>query len=233
MSHAAGGSTPRNQWAPDARALGVVGDRWVMVIVRDLAAGPLRRKTLGRLLPGLSAGALQERLNHMEEAGLLVRHRESALPPRVDFELTAEGHALARVVAVLARWELRTRWSPPREDEWIDIGAWFRLATLLVPYEPQPAEADGELALEVGDADGAEPERYAFLRRDGRARLERRHAPDADARLSGSQDAWVRALSPGGTLAELTVSGRTELASAFLALFASEAAGSTEGNRRS
>lgn len=232
MSHAAEGSTPRHQWAPDARALGVVGDRWVMVIVRDLAAGPLRRKTLGRLLPGLSAGALQERLNHMEEAGLLVRHRESALPPRVDFELTEAGYALARVVAELARWELRTRWSAPREDEWVDIGAWFRLATLLVPHEAPSPAADGVLALEIRGDGETELERYTFIRQAGRARLERRDTPEAEARLSGAPDAWVRALSPGGMLTELDVRGRVELASAFLELFASEPVGSHEHDAR-
>jgi DNA-binding HxlR family transcriptional regulator len=232
MSHAGGGSTPRHQWAPDARALGVVGDHWVMVIVRDLAAGPLRRKTLGRLLPGLSAGALQERLNQMEKASLLVRHRESALPPRVDFELTEQGHALARVVAELARWELRTRWSAPREDEWIDVGAWFRLATLLVGHDAPSTAVEGELALEVDALEGGEPERYAFVRRAGRALLERRAAPAADARLGGSQDAWVRALSPGGTIAELTVSGRAELARAFLELFAAGPDAPRDGERR-
>ncbi|HEX7292775.1 MAG TPA: winged helix-turn-helix transcriptional regulator, partial [Conexibacter sp.] len=54
-----GGEKPRRQWAPDARALSVVGDRWVMVIVRDLASGPLRLEALRRWLPGVSAGALE------------------------------------------------------------------------------------------------------------------------------------------------------------------------------
>ena len=64
-----GGEKPRRQWAPDARALGVVGDRWVMVIVRDLASGPLRLEALRRWLPGVSAGALEARLSRMAEAG--------------------------------------------------------------------------------------------------------------------------------------------------------------------
>jgi DNA-binding HxlR family transcriptional regulator len=231
LAETAGDGTPRNQWAPDARALGVVGDRWMLVIVRDLAGGPLRRKTLGCLLPGLSAGALQERLHHMEKAGLLVRHRESALPPRVDFELTEQGYALADALAELARWELRTRWSAPRADEWVDVGACFRLAPLLARAAGREAEHDDELALELLEPDGSVQEQYAFVRHGGRARLDRRRAPVADARLSGTQEAWVRALSPGGTIAALAVSGREPVAAAFLELFASAAAAARGGDR--
>lgn len=219
MPQAAGNSTPRHQWAPDARALSVVGDRWVLVIVRDLATGPLRRKTLDRLLPGISAGALQERLRDMEKAGLIVRHRQSALPPRVDLELTEQGRALAGAIAELARWELRTRWTAPRADEWVDVGACFRLAPLLAATAPDPSQLEGELALEVLTPDERRREQHAFTCRVGRARVERRAAPDADGVLSGTEAAWVRALSPGGTLATLTVRGREQLAQAFLALF--------------
>ena len=105
------GDRPRRQWAPDARALSVVGDRWVMVIVRDLASGPLRLEALRRWLPGVSAGALESRLSRMAEAGLIVRRRRRSLPPRVDLELTERGHALVEAIGELARWELRTQWS--------------------------------------------------------------------------------------------------------------------------
>jgi DNA-binding HxlR family transcriptional regulator len=209
------GSKLHSQWAPDARALSVVGDQWVLVIVRDLAAGPLRRNALGRLLPGVSAGALQERLGRMVEAGLIARHRESSLPPRVDLELTERGRALAGAIAELASWELRTQWSQPREDEWVDVAACFRLAPLLDCSSERP---DGELELLVTDD---EPAAYAFVRQGGRARIETRRAPDADARLGGTRAAWVRALSPRGTLADLTVDGEQRLAATFLDLFAS------------
>jgi len=208
------GSKPRGQWAPDARALSVVGDQWVLVIVRDLAAGPLRRNALGRLLPGLSAGALQERLDRMVEAGLIVRRRESSLPPRVDLELTERGRALAGAIADLARWELRSQWSAPRAEEWVDVAACFRLAPLL---DAPGGEPEGELELVVL---GAEPRAYAFVRRGGGARLETRPAPDADARVAGTEDAWVRALSPGGGLDQLAREGEERLATAFLGLFA-------------
>jgi len=209
------GDRPRRQWAPDARALSVVGDRWVMVIVRDLASGPLRLEALRRWLPGVSAGALESRLSRMAEAGLIVRRRRRSLPPRVDLELTERGHALVEAIGELARWELRTQWSRPREDEWIDVGACFRLAPLL---PRAAATADGRLALTISDATGG-PEHYTFVREHGRARIERRASPDSDARMTGTEAAWVKALSPESPPSSLQVTGNPTLAAEFLDLF--------------
>jgi len=209
------GSRPRRQWAPDARALSVVGDRWVMVIVRDLASGPLRLEALRRWLPGVSAGALEARLKRMGEAGLITRRRRRSLPPRVDLELTEPGRALGEAIGELARWELRTQWSRPREDEWIDVGACFRLAPLL----PRAAAAiDGRLALTIVDAaDG--PEHYTFVREHDRARIERRDTPNPDARMSGAEASWVKALSPENSPSNLEITGNPALAAEFLDLF--------------
>jgi DNA-binding HxlR family transcriptional regulator len=219
MPHAQSGSKPRRQWAPDARALGIVGDRWVMVIVRDLAAGPLRLDTLRRWLPGVSAGALEARLVRMAEQGLIVRRRRRSLPPRVDLELTERGHALVDAIAELARWELRTHWSAPEADEWVDVGACFRLAPFLSPLDGDAA-ATGTLALAILDEDGAPSDHYAYVRDGARARIEHRPAPDADASAAGTPETWVRALSPQGTAAELRIAGRRSLATGFLRLFA-------------
>ena len=211
------GAKPRRQWAPDARALSIVGDRWVMVIVRDLASGPLRLESLRRWLPGVSAGAREARLSRMAEAGLITRRRRRSLPPRVDLELTERGRALGDAIGELARWELRTQWSRPREDEWIDVGACFRLAPLL-PRDT--ATADGRLALTILDgADDDGPEHYTFVRERGRARIERQDARDADARMRGSQAAWVKALSPERSPASLDITGNPDLAAEFLDLF--------------
>jgi DNA-binding HxlR family transcriptional regulator len=208
---------PRRQWAPDARALSVVGDRWVMVIVRDLASGPLRLEALRRWLPGVSAGALEARLSRMAEEGLITRRRRRSLPPRVDLELTERGHALMDAIGELARWELRTHWSRPREDEWVDVGACFRLAPLL---PRAAATADGRLVLTI--ADGAEvggPEHYTYVREHGRARIERQAASDPDAHMTGTQTAWVTALSPESTPTSLQITGDPDLAAEFLDLF--------------
>lgn len=209
------GDKPRQQWAPDARALSVVGDPWVMVIVRDLATGPLRLQELRHWLPGVSSGAVEARLQKMEAAGLITRRRHRALPPRVDLALTEKGLGLVETIGELARWELRTQWSRPRANEWIDVGACFRLAPLLPAAGPV---SDGTLALAITNAPGG-AEHYAFVREAGRARVEPHDDPDADARLAGTQAAWVRALSPEGAPAQLASEGDTALAAEFLDLF--------------
>src|SRR3954447_19415782 len=79
---------PYDQWSPDARALDLVGDKWTLLIIRDLAAGPRRFVELQRVLPGISTEQLRSRLNRMVADGLLTRQRYREVPPRVDYELT-------------------------------------------------------------------------------------------------------------------------------------------------
>lgn len=215
---------PRRQWAPDARALSVVGDRWLMVIVRDLAAGPLRLDELRRWLPGVSAGALESRLAKMAEEGLIVRRRLRSLPPRVDLELTERGRALLPVIGQIARWELSTQWSQPRADEWVDVAACFRLAPFL-----RLDDDDGrprELALTVERA--GVPEHYVFVQESGRTRVEHRGAAAPATRMSGSEAGWIEALSPARDAGGLRIEGDRALADAFLARFETAGAGAQE-----
>ncbi len=125
---------PYNQWAPDARALDLVGDKWTLLIVRDLVAGPRRFVELQRVLPGISTEQLRSRLNRMVADGLLTRQRYREVPPRVDYELTERARDLLPVVGALARWGSRWAWSPPEPDEAVDIGAILRMrARALAP----------------------------------------------------------------------------------------------------
>ena len=171
---------PYNQWAPDARALDLVGDKWTLLIVRDLAAGPRRFVELQRVLPGISTEQLRSRLNRMVADGLLTRQRYREVPPRVDYELTERARDLLPVVGALARWGYRWAWGPPRAGEAIDVGAIFRCAPgLLVPPGVRgTVELDGRRA--NGDL-----KRYVLQRRRRRrSSIEERSAPEADARIS-------------------------------------------------
>ncbi len=69
---------PYNQWSPDARALDRVGDKWTLLIIRDLADGPRRFVDLQRTLPGISTEQLRSRLNRMVDDELLTRSRYRA-----------------------------------------------------------------------------------------------------------------------------------------------------------
>ena len=89
---------PYDQWSPDARALDLVGDKWTLLIIRDLAAGPRRFVELQRVLPGISTEQLRSRLNRMVADGLLTRQRYREVPPRVDYELTERSRELMPVL---------------------------------------------------------------------------------------------------------------------------------------
>jgi DNA-binding HxlR family transcriptional regulator len=87
-----------------ARALDVVGDRWALLVVRELIFGPKRFSQLRRGLHGVSPNVLSQRLRDLEEAGVL-RRDELDLPAAVAvYELTGRGRALEPVLIALGRW---------------------------------------------------------------------------------------------------------------------------------
>ena len=93
-----------NQFCGLACALDVVGDRWTLLIVRELLAGPHRFKDLTKGLPGISTNLLSKRLKHLEQQGLL---RRRALPPPAGstvYELTPLGQALEATLLELGKW---------------------------------------------------------------------------------------------------------------------------------
>ncbi|MFI9804538.1 winged helix-turn-helix transcriptional regulator [Streptomyces sp. NPDC052301] len=93
-----------DQYCSAARALDVVGDRWTLLIVRELLAGPRRYTDLHADLPGVSTDVLASRLKDMERDGLTTRRR---LPPPAAayvYELTDRGRALLPVLQALGKW---------------------------------------------------------------------------------------------------------------------------------
>jgi DNA-binding HxlR family transcriptional regulator len=216
---------PYDQWAPDARALDLVGDKWTLLIIRDLAAGPRRFVELQRVLPGISTEQLRSRLNRMVADGLLTRQRYREVPPRVDYELTERSRELMPVVGALARWGYDWTWSAPRPGEDINVGAIFRLAPGLI--EPPPG-VEGTVELVVEAHGDSQPERRYRLTA-GHGRVEISETPsDASvaATVTGTRDAWVQALGPEGTPEDLEFSGNRGLAEAVLSVFTAAAAAS-------
>ena len=206
---------PYNQWSPDARALDLVGDKWTLLIVRDLASGPRRFVELQRVLPGISTEQLRSRLNRMVADGLLTRQRYREVPPRVDYELTERAKELLPVVGELARWGYAWAWGPPRPDEAIDIGAVFRCAPGMVALGDG---ASGSVQLTVGQR------HYTLVCERGGVRIEERSAPEARAHVSGTERAWIEALGPAASRVDLDIEGERGLANAVLDGFSATAA---------
>ncbi len=92
------------QACPVAKSLEVVGDRWTLLVVRDLLSGPRRFQDFLGTLPGIAPNILSARLKLMEEHGLIVREFYSEHPPRARYVLTEKGRELGMVVGALAAW---------------------------------------------------------------------------------------------------------------------------------
>src|SRR5881396_2803839 len=86
---------------PIANASRLLGDRWTLVILRDLADGPLRFSELQNSSEGISPRTLADRLRDMEEAGLVRRESFREIPPRVQYSLTPKGDATLPVIDAL------------------------------------------------------------------------------------------------------------------------------------
>lgn len=108
----AGRVAAHGRWYEDgcaaAFAMELIGERWTLLIVREIMLGPRRFSDIRAELPGLSAKVLTERLTRMEEIGVLVRRK---LPPPAFtqvFDLTDWGRGLEEVMQVLGRWAVRS-----------------------------------------------------------------------------------------------------------------------------
>ena len=212
---------PYDQWSPDARALDLVGDKWTLLIVRDLSSGPRRFVELQRVLPGISTEQLRSRLNRMVADGLLTRQRYREVPPRVDYELTNRSRELLPVLGALARWGYAWAWTAPREGEAIDIGAILRIVPGLAN---PPGGVSGTAMLSVVRPDGTTGH-YALTVELGEVTISEQETPDADARITGSEQDWIEALGPAADRDALTVSGDERLATAVLDGVGATAAG--------
>ena len=194
-----------------------MGDKWTLLIIRDLVSGPRRFVELQRVLPGISTEQLRSRLNRMVADGMLTRQRYREVPPRVDYELTERSRELAPVLGELARWGYEWAWGPPRPSERVDVGAIFRLIPGLVSSD---SAVTGTVELTVSDGDGDEPLSYMVTLSPGAATISERQTGPSDAQIRGSSQAWIQALSPAGEREGLRSTGDRALADRLLSILA-------------
>lgn len=101
---------PYAQYCPIVRACEVLGERWTLLIARDMLVGARRFNELARGLPGLSRTLLSRRLRQMEAAGLITKADDG-------YELTAAGEELRPIVFGLAEWGARNAFGQPQPEE--------------------------------------------------------------------------------------------------------------------
>src|SRR4051812_32841622 len=90
-----------------ARALDAVGERWALLVIRELVLGPKRFGQLRRGLPGVSPNVLSQRLRELEDAGIVRKHELDPPASVLVYELTPRGEALEPVLHELGRWGSR------------------------------------------------------------------------------------------------------------------------------
>lgn len=193
------------QFCPLAKSLDVLGERWTLLIVRELLAGPKRYTDLRHGLPGLATDLLATRLRDLQQTGLLTR-RDIPPPTKATvYELTERGQALRPALLELARWGRPLLREPARDtlpDSALRLGfeAMFHPDAAVGLDETYDIDVDGtRITLHVHNGtldvtlDGAGTR--ATLRivtdRQGFIDLARGH-PGARLQVSGDPEALVR-----------------------------------------
>jgi DNA-binding HxlR family transcriptional regulator len=199
-----------------AHALDLIGERWALLVLRELMLGPKRFSDLRADLPGISANTLTQRLEGLEATGLVVRRR---LPPPASaqvYELTEWGYEAEPIVQVMGRWATRS----PAHDPTMPLSA----TSLMLSFRTMgdPARMKG-LKARIGFRIGAET--FVVGIADGRMTAERGGIEGADLIFTGPAPAIagavyggvpVEALEAGGAL---RLEGDRALAARFVTLF--------------
>jgi DNA-binding HxlR family transcriptional regulator len=199
-----------------AHGLELIGERWALLVMRELMLGAKRFSDLRSDLPGISANVLTQRLEGLEASGLLVRKK---LPPPSNaqvYELTAWGYEAEPIIQTLGRWAARS----PLHDPTLPISASSIMLSFRTMFDAERAK---DFTGDVGFRMGAE----TFLVRiaGGELKSWRGANEDADAMFTGEPRA-IAALVYGGQPIEgmeaagaLKVEGDIALAERFCGLF--------------
>lgn len=193
-----------------AHALDLLGERWAMLVLRELAYGPRRFSGLKGDLPGISANVLTQRLTELERRGLV---RKLRLPPPASvqvYEATEWGLEAIPAIASLGRWAARS----PLHDPTLPmshVSLIMSLQTLL-----SPELADG-LDARIGFRFDATS--YVVWIHHGRLDVERREVADCVVTFTGPPSVVAGVIHGGAPLEMIGVEGDMALAKRFITLF--------------
>ena len=105
-----------NQYCPVSRATEILGDRWTLLIVREMILGSHRFNDIERGLPGISRSLLASRLRNLVDAGIVER-LPGTRPTLAEYHLSAAGQDLKKVIEALGAWGVRCAFGEPRPEE--------------------------------------------------------------------------------------------------------------------
>ena len=199
-----------------AHALDLIGERWALLVMRELMLGPKRFSDLRSDLPGISANVLTQRLEGLEAAGLLVRRRLAPPAPAQVYELTPWGYEAEPIVQALGRWAARS----PAHDPTLPISAVSIMLSFRTMFDRERA---GDLSARIAFRLGAES--FVAVIDAGRLHIERGEDSGAAATFTGGAQALAAAVYGGQSIEALEaagilkVEGDRSLAARFAGLF--------------
>ena len=193
-----------------AHALDLIGERWAMLVLRELAYGPRRFSGLKRDLRGISANVLAQRLTELEARGLV---RKAKLPPPASvqvYEATDWGLEAIPMIARLGRWAARS----PLHDPTLQmshVSVIMSLQTLIVPERASGFE--GRVGFRFGEAD------YVTTVVNGRLEVERAEPRGVDVTFIGDPTSVAGVIHGGAPFETIRVEGDLDFARRFIGLF--------------
>ena len=193
-----------------AHALELIGERWALLVLRELMLGARRFSELKADLPGISANVLTQRLGELEKRGLV---RKTKLPPPASvqvYEATDWGMEARPLMGQLGKWAARS----PLHDPSLPIShvsAMLSLETMIDPERGKGVEAT--IGFRMGDVD------YVGKLANGRLEIERGDTRCADVIFSAEPAALVGVVYGGAPLETIGVEGDLSLARRFVTLF--------------
>ena len=130
-----------------ARGLDIVGERWALLVVRELLLGPKRFTDLQQALPAASPNALSDRLRELAAAGVVRRRQQPPPSSARVYELTTWGRGLEPIVVALGTWALAA--SPTEEQAFLSADS--VMLTIRTYFVPKPRRTEATLRVELRD----------------------------------------------------------------------------------
>jgi DNA-binding HxlR family transcriptional regulator len=188
----------------------LLGERWAMLVLRELAYGPRRFSELRADLKGISANVLTQRLTELEARGLV---RKTKLPPPASvqvYEATDWGLEAVPLIAHLGRWAARSPWHDPTL-QMSHVSVIMSLQTLISPELAKGTHA--RIGFRFGETG------YVTTVHDGRLDVERTAPEDCDVIFTGAPSAVAAVIHGGAPFEMIKVEGDMALAKRFVKLF--------------
>lgn len=188
----------------------LLGERWAMLVLRELAYGPRRFSELKADLVGISANVLTQRLTELEARGLV---RKTRLPPPASvqvYEATEWGLEVVPLIASLGRWAARSPWHDPKL-QMSHVSVMMSLQTLISPVLAEGLDA--RIGFQFGETS------YVATVRNGRLDVNRTEVKDCQVVFTGAPSDVAAVIHGGAPFAMIGVEGDMELAKRFVGLF--------------